>query len=63
MYDFHHKYIEPKYNSKAEFLFTATDSVMYEIKTDDFYKDIETDIKTKFDTLTFQKITKVLNKE
>ena len=50
MFDFHYKYIREKYENKAELLFTDTDSLMYHIHTDDFYKDISVDIKTKFDT-------------
>ena len=40
MFDFHYKYIRKKYDSKAELLFTDTDSLLYLIHTDDFYKDI-----------------------
>ena len=50
MFDFHYNYIKKKYGKKAELLFTDTDSLMYEIKTKDFYKDISPDIITKFDT-------------
>ena len=50
MFDFHYNYIKKKYHKKAELLFTDTDSLMYEIKTKDFYKDISPDILTKFDT-------------
>ena len=50
MYDFHFCYIKEKYGNKAELLFTDTDSLMYEIETNDFYKDISKDIKKKFDT-------------
>ena len=50
MFDFHYEDIKPKYSNKAKLLFTDTDSLMYEIKTDDFYKDIAKDIKKKFDT-------------
>jgi hypothetical protein len=31
-------------------LFTDTDSLAYEIKTEDFYQDITNDIESKFDT-------------
>ena len=50
MYDFHYNYIKPKYGNKAKLLFTDTDSLMYEIETEDFYKDIVKDVKDRFDT-------------
>ena len=50
MFYFHYNYIKPKYGNKVELLFTDTDSLMYEIETDDFYKDLKKDIKKKFDT-------------
>ena len=50
MFDFHYNYIKKKYGGGSELLFTDTDSLMYLIHTDDFYKDISKDIKTKFDT-------------
>ena len=50
MYEFHYNYIKPKYGDKARLLFTDTDSLMYEIQTEDFYKDISGDVKDRFDT-------------
>ena len=50
MYDFHYNYIKSKYGYKAKLLFTDTDSLMYEIQTEDFYKDISSDVKLRFDT-------------
>ena len=44
MFNFHYTYIKEKYNSKAQLLFTDTDSLMYQIKTKDFYKDITGDV-------------------
>ena len=55
MFDFHYKYIKPKYGKKAELLFTDTDSLMYQIQTEDFYKDISKDVKSKFDTSDYPK--------
>ena len=50
MYDFHCNYIKRKYGGKATLLFTDTDSLMYEIETKDFYKDISADVRRRFDT-------------
>ena len=48
MYDFHYNYIKQKYDNKAKLLFTDTDSLTYEIQTDDVYADFWSD-KDKFD--------------
>ena len=50
MFDFHYNYIKKKYKNRAELMFTDTDSFLYHIRTDDFYKDISSDIQDKFDT-------------
>ena len=57
MYEFHYNYIKPKYGEKAKLLFIDTDSLMYEIETDDFYKDISPDVRDQFDTSNYPKIT------
>ena len=50
MYYFHYNYIKTKYGIKAKLLFTDIDSLEYEIKTKDFYKDINPDNEKRFDT-------------
>ena len=50
MYNFHYNYIKQKYGYRAKLLFTDTDSLMYEIQTEDFYKDISAEVKRRFDT-------------
>ncbi|XP_065645274.1 uncharacterized protein LOC136075765 [Hydra vulgaris] len=51
MYEFHYDYI--KYTDRSKLLFTDTDSLAYENKTEDFYYDISKDIESKFDTSEF----------
>ena len=53
MYDFHYNYIKPKYGDKAKHLLTGTDSTMYEMQMEDFYKDISADVKHSFDTSNY----------
>ena len=48
MYDFHYNYIKKKYGSNAKLLFTDTDSLTYNIRTENKYKDFWAD-KDKFD--------------
>ncbi|GFT06493.1 uncharacterized protein NPIL_670601 [Nephila pilipes] len=40
MYNFHYNHIKKRYMDKANLLFTDTDSLTYEIETDDIYKDM-----------------------
>ena len=49
-YDFHYNYIKTKYGDNAKLLFTDTDYLAYEIRTKDFYKDINPDIEKRCDT-------------
>ena len=53
MYEFHYDYIKPKYGNNASLLFTDTDSLCYEIKTQDFYKDISNDVTKRFNTSNY----------
>lgn len=48
MYDFHYNYIKNNYGDKAKLLFTDTDSLTYEIESEDVYQDFWND-KEKFD--------------
>ena len=50
MYDWHYEYMLPKYGNKAKLCYTDTDSLIYEIETEDYYNDIRADVPTKFDT-------------
>ena len=51
MYEFHYDYMKRKYNNdKLTLCYMDTDSLIYSIETDDFYKDIAEDVKDRFDT-------------
>ena len=39
MYDFHYDYIKNKYDKKSKLLFADTDSLIYEIKTENVYEN------------------------
>ena len=42
MYQFHYDVINKKYGDKVSLLFTDTDSLCYEVNTDDVYADLKT---------------------
>ena len=50
MYEFHYDYMTPKYGSNVKLWYMDTDSFVYEIKTEDFYRDIAKDVEKRFDT-------------
>ena len=44
MYEFHYDYMVPKYGlEKLKLCYMDTDSLVYDIKTEDFYADIADD--------------------
>ena len=50
MYEFHYDYMKRKYNNdKLTLCHIDTGSLIYSIKTDNFYKDIADDTKDRFD--------------
>ena len=46
MYEFHYDYMLPKYNDNIQLCYMDTDSLVYDIKTEDFYVDIVDDVQT-----------------
>ena len=51
MYEFHYDYMVPKYGlEKFKLCYMDTDSLVYDIKTEDFYEDITDDVPARFDT-------------
>ncbi|KAE9521648.1 hypothetical protein AGLY_017944 [Aphis glycines] len=54
MYDFYYNTIKKKYGNRVRLLYTDTDSLILEIKTDDFYQDIKINLD-HFDTSDYPK--------
>ena len=44
-YEFHYDYVKNKYGNNSRLLFTDTDSLVHEIKTEDVYEDFNKDKK------------------
>ena len=61
MYDFHYNYIKQKYGDKAKLLFTDTDSLTYEIETENVYQDFWND-KDKFDNSDYPESSQYFSK-
>ena len=56
MYEFHCDYMVPKYGlEKLKLCYMDKDSLVYDIKTEDFYEDIANDVEARFDTSAYSK--------
>ena len=55
MYEFHYDYMKPKYDNNLTLCYMDTDSLVYNINTEDFYEDIAPDVETRFDTSGYSK--------
>ena len=55
MYEFHYDYMVPKYEGNLKLCYMDTDSLIYDIKTKDFYEDIADDVHARFDTSGYSK--------
>ena len=50
MYEFHYDYMIPKYGDRLKLCYMDTDSLVYHLKTEDFYADIVDDVPARFNT-------------
>ena len=50
MYEFHYDYMLPKYGDRIYLCYMDTDSFVYDIETEDFYRDISNAVENRFDT-------------
>ena len=48
MYEFHYDYMRPKNSNKVTLCYMDTDSFVYEIETENFYRDIAKDVEWIF---------------
>ena len=55
MYEFHYDYMRPKYGSKARLCYMDTNSFVYEVEAEDFYRDIAKDVEKRSDTSGYSK--------
>ena len=56
MYEFHYDYMVPKYGlEKLKLCYMNTDSLVYDINTEEFYEDIANDVEARFDTSGYSK--------
>ena len=56
MYEFHYNYMVPKYFlERLKLCYIDTDSLVYDIKTEDFYEDIANDVEARFNTSGYSK--------
>ena len=55
MYEFWYDYIMRKYGDKARLCYMDTDSFIINIKAEEFYKDIASDVERWFDTSNYDK--------
>ncbi len=55
MYDFHYNVMKNKYNNKIRLLYSDTDSLIYNIRTFNFFNDIRYDLFPYFDTSNYPK--------
>ena len=53
IYEFWYDYVKYKYGDKVNLCYTVTDSLVMNIKTNDFYKDIAQDVQKRFDTSNY----------
>ena len=54
MYEFWYDYLKPKYKENINLYYMDTDSFIFNVKTENWYKDISNNIKQRFDTSNIQ---------
>ena len=55
MYGFHYDCMRPKYGSNVKLCYMDTDSFVYEIESEDLYRDITKDVEKRSETSGYSK--------
>ena len=55
MYEFWYDYLKQKYDNNIGLCYMDTDSFIFHVETEDFYKDISNDVDNRFDTSVYSK--------
>ena len=53
MHEFWYDYLKPKYDNNIGLCYMDTDSFIFHVETEDFYKDISNDVENRFDTSAY----------
>ena len=59
MYEFWYDFLKPKYKDNAKLCYMDTDSFVINIFTEDFFENINNDVKRQFDTSNYDKNDKI----
>ena len=54
MYEFWYGYVKPQYQNNAKLCYMDTDSLIINMKTEDFYEDIANDVEKRFDSSNYE---------
>ena len=55
MFEFWYDCYKPKYDNNMGLCYMGTDSFIFHVETEDFYKDISNDVDNRFDTSAYSK--------
>ena len=54
MYEFSYDYVKPKYDNNIKLCYMDTNSFIINIKANDFYEDIASDVENRFDISNYE---------
>lgn len=60
-YEFYYSYMKPKYDKNAKLSYMSTDSFVFHIETENFYKNIKSDVKNEFDKSNYKPLHQIID--